>query len=198
MPTVSLPYLNLPAEYSCAYVFPRAIRLRSVDLIVAYNRQSCMQSVPTVCILARAYKGAYLAAYTNTNRSQTPMLILKARAELPMSALRAPACLRGRPARRPAYARAARAHHHHLSRCLPTEIVLIQSSCSSQPHRKKKNYIRYIRTVEFELDRCVLGVWLGQPWSQSSGQTRKSRCHKIENRDSGKPFGATRPTRACL
>ena len=58
--------------------------------------------------------------------------------------------------------------------------------------------MRYIRTVEFELDRCGLGVWLGQPWSQSSGQTRKSRCHKIENRDSGKPFGATRPTRACL
>ena len=46
--------------------------------------------------------------------------------------------------------------------------------------------MRYIRTVEFELDKCVVRICDTSPWSQSSGQTRKSRCHKIENRDSGK------------
>ena len=46
--------------------------------------------------------------------------------------------------------------------------------------------MRYIRTVEFELDKCVLRICDTFPWSQSSGQTWKTRCHKIENRDSGK------------
>ena len=46
--------------------------------------------------------------------------------------------------------------------------------------------MRYIRTVEFELDNWLLDLWVTFPWCQSSGQTWKTRCHKIENRDSGK------------